>query len=197
MKVRRLTYFVIGLVVLIFLSIRIANKINLNNDYVVGQPIDSLNGVVVYYNGGVDHIAERNTTHDGYNLGLKYQCVEFVKRYYYEHLNHKMPDAYGHAKDFYDTNLTDGELNTKRNLIQYTNGSKSKPKPDDLIIFAGSTFNKYGHVAIISSVDEYDIEIIQQNPGPFGKARVRIKLSNIDGLWRLSSDKLLGWLRKE
>src|SRR5690606_23830292 len=70
--------------------------------HLVGKPVDSLNGVVVYYNGAVGHVLERNVAADGYNIGLKYQCVEFVKRYYYEHLQHKMPDSYGHAKDFFD-----------------------------------------------------------------------------------------------
>jgi hypothetical protein len=61
----------------------------------------------VYYNGGVANVVGRNVSVDGYNLGLKYQCVEFVKRYYYQHLGHKMPDTYGHAKDFFDRNVAD------------------------------------------------------------------------------------------
>ena len=61
-------------------------KINLNFNYEVGQPLDSLNNVVVYYNGGVDNNSGRNTSADNYNIGIKYQCVEFVKRYYYQHL---------------------------------------------------------------------------------------------------------------
>ena len=172
-------------------------KINLNFNYEVGQPLDSLNNVVVYYNGGVDNNSGRNTSADNYNIGIKYQCVEFVKRYYYQHLKHKMPDAFGNAKDFFDKEVADGELNKKRNLIQCKNGSKTKPKPDDLLIFSGSTFNKYGHVAIISSVSDNEIEIIQQNPGPFGKSRDNIKLKNIDNLWTLDNDRILGWLRKE
>lgn len=78
----------------------------------------------------------RNISADGYNIGLKYQCVEFVKRYYLEHLGHKMPDTYGHAKDFFDRSLTDGMFNERRALIQYTNGSISSPQQGDLIIFA-------------------------------------------------------------
>lgn len=195
MKKRLLIFLLLCLTV--FVIYKVTKKINLNFNYEVGQHLDSLNNVVVYYNGGVDNSSGRNTSPDNYNIGIKFQCVEFVKRYYYEHLNHKMPDAYGHAKDFYDKDLADGELNTKRNLVQYKNGSKSKPKPDDLVIFSGSTFNKYGHVAIISSVDDDEIEIIQQNPGPFGKSRDKIKLKNIDGRWTLDNDRLLGWLRKE
>ena len=71
----------------------------------IGDKVDSLNGVFVYYNHSVGNVSGRNTTADGYNLGLKYQCVEFVKRYYYENLNHKMPNSYGHAKDFFVTYL--------------------------------------------------------------------------------------------
>jgi len=51
----------------------------------------------VYYNGSVGHVSGRNLVPDGYNPGLKYQCVEFVKRYYYQHLNHKIPDSYRHT----------------------------------------------------------------------------------------------------
>lgn len=180
-----------------FVIYRVTKRVNLNFNYKVGQHLDSLNNIIVYYNGGVDNSCGRNTSHDNYNIGIKYQCVEFVKRYYYEYLNHKMPDTYGHAKDFFDKGLTDGESNKKRNLVQYKNGSKSKPKLNDLVIFSGSLFNKYGHVAIVSLVDENEVEIIQQNPGPFGKSRDKIKLIKNSGLWTLANNRLLGWLRKE
>ncbi|MDW5290896.1 hypothetical protein [Formosa sp. PL04] len=60
------------------------------------------------------HVSGRNTTPDGYNLGLKYQCVEFVKGYYYEHYNHKMPDSYGHAKSFFNSGIKDGKRRNQR-----------------------------------------------------------------------------------
>ena len=164
--------------------------------YYVGQPIDSLNGVNVYFNGEVDNVSGRNLTKDNYNLGLKYQCVEFVKRYYYEHLLHKMPDSYGHAKDFYNDTLKDGDINAKRNLTQYSNPSQSKPKIDDLIVFSGTTFNKYGHVAIVSNVEEDEVEIIQQNPGPFINSRESFPLAKQDEKWKIDNHRILGWLRK-
>jgi hypothetical protein len=164
--------------------------------YEVGQKIDNLNGVIVYYNGGVGNVEGRALTKDGYNLGLKYQCVEFVKRYYYEELNHKMPDSYGHAKDFFISNLKDGQLNKQRNLIQYTNSSKTQPKVNDLVVYSGTKLNTYGHVSIISKVTESEIEIIQQNPGPFGNSRKTYYLINKDGKWRINNDQILGWLRK-
>lgn len=168
-----------------------------SSQYKVGQVVDSLNHVYVYYNGDVGHVSGRNTTSDGYNLGLKYQCVEFVKRYYYQHLGHKMPDSYGHAKDFYNATISDGALNKKRNLIQYKNPSISKPKADDLLIFDGNVFNPYGHVVIISKVTDKNIEIVQQNPGPLGNSRATISLTQESGKWRIGDSEALGWLRKE
>lgn len=190
-------YFIIGFIILLFIGEWTFKKFNFNPSYKVGQKIDSLHGVFVFYNGGVGNSVGRNLAADGYNLGIKYQCVEFVKRYYYMHLNHKMPDSYGNAKDFFDKTLSDGQLNEKRNLIQYTNHSKSQPKVDDLLIFDKTIFNSYGHVAIVSKVTEKEIEIIQQNPGPFGKSRAIIELEYQNEKWRLKSERILGWLRKE
>ncbi len=163
----------------------------------VGDKIDELNGVFVYYNGSMRNVSGRNVSADGYNIGLKYQCVEFVKRYYYEHLNHKMPNSYGNAKDFFDKSLKDGQKNRQRNLTQYTNGSKTQPKVDDLIVLKGTTFNKFGHVAIISKVSENEIEIIQQNPGAFGSSRKTYSLEYKKGKWKIKNERVLGWLRKE
>lgn len=113
------------------------------------------------------------------------------------HLQHKMPDSYGHAKDFFDKSLTDGQKNKTRGLVQYTNQSKTKPQADDLLIFDGSIYNRYGHVAIISSVSENEIEIVEQNPGPFSKSRETISLDNTNEKWKINDERVLGWLRKE
>ena len=173
----------------------IKNK-NPNPKYFVGQKLDSLNGVYVYYNGRVGHTGKRNLSEDDYNIGLEYQCVEFVKRYYYQHYHHKMPDSYGNAKDFYNDSIADSKLNSKRNLIQYKNPSTTKPAVSDLLIFDGHVGNKYGHVAIVSFVDDNKIEIIQQNPGPFAKSRIKIKLTKKENQFKIESDRVLGWLRK-
>lgn len=187
----------LGILILLIVGFFISKKINLNPNYDVGQKIDSLNGVAVYYNGGVGNVDGRALSKDGYNLGLKYQCVEFVKRYYYEELNHKMPDSYGHAKDFFNPQTKDGEINKQRNLKQYKNSSKSKPKVNDLVIYAATTLNKYGHVSIVSEVTKNKVEIIQQNPGPFGNSRETYDLVNENGKWKINNDRILGWLRKK
>ncbi len=188
-----ITAGIIIIIFIIFLSIR---KSSIFSDYEIGEAVDSLNNVIVYYNDDISNVSGRNLV-DGYNLGLKYQCVEFVKRYYYEHFDHKMPDSYGHAKSFFDSNVEDGKINKQRDLKQFTNPSFSKPLISDLIVMDGSLSNKFGHVAIISKATDNKIEIIQQNPGPHSSSRKKFKLKQTnDGKWQIESSRVLGWLRK-
>ncbi len=184
----------VKILIFILILLFVAKKI-FDDKYYIGKKIDSFNNVWVYYNGNPKNVNGRNLTKDGYNLGLNYQCVEFVKRYYYEYLNHKMPNSYGHAKDFYDRETLDGELNKSRNLIQYNNPSISKPKVNDILVFDKSTFNKFGHVSIVSKVYENSIEVVQQNV--FLNSREDYDLILIDGKWKVDSERILCWLRME
>lgn len=156
-----------------------------------GDPLDSLNGVIVYHNDGMNATHGRNMV-DGYNVGLKYQCVEFVKRYYLEHYQHRMPDSYGHAKDFFEAGLKDGALNKRRALLQFTNPSKSKPQAGDLVVLDAWGGNPYGHVAIICKVENGEVEVVQQNTG---STRNTYDVDLIDGRWKVDSPRVLGWLR--
>jgi surface antigen len=170
--------------------------IDITTDYVKnynvnpGDSIDSYNNITVYYNGNIKH--GRNTTADGYNLGLKYQCVEYVKRYYYYRFNHKMPNPWGHAKDFYNSNISDGSYNKQRGLIQYNQGSVSKPKVDDILVFDWG--GKYGHVAIVSDVTNNTVEIVQQNVGK--RSRESMTVYQIKGKWYFVNASVKCWLRK-
>lgn len=158
-----------------------------------GAALDSLNGVVVHNNGGFGAKHGRNVV-DGYNVGLKYQCVEYVKRYYLERFGHRMPNSYGHAKDFFDSTLADGAMNAARALRQFRNGSATMPAAEDLLVLGPWGGNPYGHVAIISRVGDGEVEVIQQNTH---STRNTYDLDLIDGRWRIGSERVLGWLRKE
>lgn len=175
----------------------IITHLNSHPRYAVGDVIDQFNDVSVYYNGGVANVSGRNLTLDGYNLGLEYQCVEFIKRYYYQRFGHKMPNDRGHAKDFFLTSLPSDFLNPQRDLIQFHNKNKSSPQVEDIVVFAPWLFNRYGHVAIVSKVESDYIEIIQQNPGPFGSTREKIPLNINNDEYTVDHDRLLGWLRMQ
>lgn len=107
-----------------------------------------------------------------------------------------MPDSYGHAIDFYDPSLTDGQQNGRRGLLQFANPSKAKPQERDILVFNKTATNPFGHVAIVSAVIGDELEIIQQNAGPGGSSRVRLTLVNQHGRWLLKNRRVLGWLRK-
>ena len=138
-------------------------------------------------------------TPDGYNLGLKYQCVEFIKRYYYEFLQHKMPDSYGHAKSFFDHRVSSGNENKQRGLTQFKNGYGQIPEVNDILVYKATKFNPYGHVSIVSNVDVKNktLEIIQQNPGPFSPSREVYAIKTTDNGWAVEKSTVLGWLHKE
>lgn len=119
------------------------------------------NGVEIYKNN--PPVGGRNITADGYNLGIKYQCVEFVKRYYYEVFDHKMPNSYGHAKDFFDTNLPQGGFNKDRGLFQYRNGGDVPPEKDDIVVYGPWDDQVYGHIAIVMNVDVDTVILCHQN----------------------------------
>lgn len=160
------------------------------------QVIDVFNGVTVHYNGGVNESYGRNLTADGYNLGIKYQCVEFVKRYYYQRFGHRMADSYGHARDFFDQKLADGALNPARGLSQFANGGVSLPQPEDILVFGPSLLNPYGHVAIVAEVNPYAVVVIQQNAGPVLSSREAFPLQRLaNGGVRIADARIRGWLR--
>jgi surface antigen len=196
-KAKTIAYLGVALLIAVFTVFWIVTHVNLNFSRKQGDIVDNLDGVAVYYNGAVESVEGRNTADDGYNIGLKYQCVEFVKRYYYEHFDHKMPDSYGHAKDFFDFNVKDGGINTRRGLTQYKNPGPVLPQKGDILVFKGTIFNRYGHVAIVSNVTEARIEIIQQNPGQFGNSREQFGLVKQDEKHFIENSRVLGWLRKE
>lgn len=185
----------IGVVVLCATALFFGNKHYQNYNAKIGDKIDSLDCVYVYFNSSFSNVSGRTVSADGYNIGLKYQCVEFVKRYYFEHYKHKMPNAYGNAIDFYDVRLNDGNFNTDRGLNQFSNPSNSKPKKGDLLVYSGTIGNPYGHVSIVAEVFSDQIEIIQQNGGGIYDTRANYNLVQINGKWEIKNNRILGWLR--
>lgn len=175
---------------LVFLTLNSATSFNPK----VGTIIDHYNGVSVYYNGkNFKNVIGRHMTADGYNLGLKYQCVEFVKRYYYTVYGHKMPHSYGHAKDFYDPAIGDMGFNKQRGMWQYTNVREYPPMKDDMLVYGPHEGNPYGHVAIITEVGEDYVALIHQNKG--NKSRQKIKLVKYMEYYTIADYNIKGWLR--
>ena len=164
------------------------------NNSRVGKVLDSYRGVPVYDNGLLYFRSYgRHYGQSGYYYGQKWQCVEFIKRFFYDAKGHKMPDVMGHAKSFFDDTLTDGALNPRRGLIQYRNGSTEKPRPDDLLVF---TDTRYGHVGIVTDTGDATVAIIQQNILFHTRQQFSLIVSN--GHYFVTTPRTpAGWLRKQ
>ena len=130
-----------------------------------GDSLGSFNGVTAYYNEGFSTCdnSGRHQNQDGYVYGKKWQCVEYVRRYYKDALNHEMPEYWGHATDYFRANIPSGSMNTERDLVRYHNGN-IRPQVNDLLVFqymAGGL----GHVSIVTNVTDSTVSTIAQNIG--------------------------------
>jgi hypothetical protein len=134
-----------------------------------GVEIGSLDGVKGYYNGPDFSKDWGRNSVDKYDTGLKWQCVEYVRRYYYVHFGMKI-GAGRHGKDF-DAGGKDGK-GAFDGLVRYDyqgdatkadnlkDGLSVKPQHGDIFCMGQGT---YGHVAIIASVTDTSVTIAQQN----------------------------------
>ncbi|AUN18757.1 CHAP domain-containing protein [Clostridium botulinum] len=191
-----LIFLIIIIILFIVGKAFVSNKLHqmlLHKENSIGDVLDSYKEVNVFYNGnnyGENH--GKSYSKDGYYYGYKWQCVEYVKRFYYKAKDHKMPDVYGNAKDFFDINTEQGHLNKRRGLIQYRNGENEKPKVDDILVF---TDTEFGHVVIVTEVGNDYIELIQQNMGSSSRDKFTLKYKSkkyfIGG-----KRSPAGWLRK-
>jgi len=163
-----------------------------NSPLKAGETVTTYRKVPVYSNGD-DYTKSHGKHHStgGYYYGQKWQCVEFVKRFYHDAFDHKMPSVWGHAKNFYDPAIPHGSINKLRGMTQFKNGGRESPRPDDLLVF---NFAPFGHVSVISAVRDDEIEVIQQNIA--GKPRQTYKLEKKDDTFTVKARKTpVGWLR--
>jgi surface antigen len=189
-------YWIVG--VLVILAVGIWVWVRYFSVYGDGgaRVLDRFDGVAVYDNGE-DYVRSwgRHYAWSGYYYGQKWQCVEFVKRYFYQAKGHRMPEVMGHAIDFWDGSVGHGGMNEGRGLRQYVNGGDMAPREGDLIVIA---WTRYGHVAIVSGVDEDGgyMEIVQQNVR--GRTRERLAYFVEDGRHVVGEEgEVIGWMRKE
>ena len=190
------------LIALVLVAILVAGYIffskstgNPNPDYKIGQVVDSLNDVYVYFNGNIGNEGEKSLSPDGFNFGYKYSSNEFVNRYYYKVYKLKLNAASLDPKEYFDKNIPDGELNPKLNLLQFTNPSFSLPFVGDILILDKSDDFPDGHLVIVSNVYDGAFEVIQQNAGAFANSRALFGCGDFGNKYKVDNKKVLGWLR--
>ena len=156
-----------------------------------GKSLETLNGIAVYDNGPMASMSHgRSYAPDGYYFGPKWHSVEFVKRYLYQARSQRLPDGMGSAASFFDTDTPQGALNERRGLMQFRQGGMDPPIAGDVVVFGG---DDDGHLAIVASVGDDFVEVVQQNAAP---PRERLPLARGGGAYRIRGGRpALGWLR--
>ena len=95
--------------VFVVICITVLPVIYISDVHKIGANLDSYKGVAIYYNGIIYTQSQgKNYSDSGYYYGYKWQCVEYIKRFYYQTKGHEMPDVFGNAKDFFDPSVEHG-----------------------------------------------------------------------------------------
>ncbi len=159
----------------------------------VGEIVDSWRGVSVRHNGA-PYWRSVGSHHSstGYYYGKQWQCVEFIKRFYYDAFGHRMTDVMGHAESFFNEKLEHGAWNAKRDMWQFYNGQDEPPRPDDLMVWR---LGNYGHVAVVTRVEPGAVTVVQQNVTSGSRSRLPYLTHNGKHEVGHLSWRPTGWLR--
>lgn len=114
-----------------------------------GTAMASYAGITAYSNGQYQCTGESCGAYSTY--GYQYQCVEYVQRYFGKLYGTK-PIWYANAIDF---------------CTSYPSGisKTTSPKAGDAVVFG---WQPYGHTAVITSISNGKINVVEQNASPTG-----------------------------
>ena len=138
----------------------------------------------------------------GVYTGFQWQCVEYARRYLLLRKSCTFADVRNACNIWTEIRhverITDGK---EFPLRPVANGSSEPPKKDSLLIYVRSRKMPFGHVAVITNVEDDHVYIAEQNnlfnywPGDYAR---RVPLRHRDGLYYIDDeDKLFGWMEIE
>jgi len=118
-----------------------------------GYYVGEFSSVEAKSNGSTGYVSNEYNSYNDYNTGMKWQCVEYVNRYYLQIYSKQIRIAGRNANDYYQNA-------TERGLVAYPNDGSEPPQVGDIIV---SEYGSTGHVAIVREVNADKIYVIQQN----------------------------------
>ncbi len=158
----------------------------------------SRRGIEAYSNCNSRCVIYEPNYWEGTYTGLKWQCVEYSRRWLLVNLGAVYDDV-DIAADIWNNidHLTEIATNKKLPLESHLNGSKQPPQFGDLLVYS-KDYHNTGHVAVVVDVDIRGgyIEVGEQNynndlwPGEFSR---KIGLIKKDDRYWLLDAYLLGW----
>jgi surface antigen len=138
--------FLLGVCTLLFTSTVLAASF--------GTYLGQFNTVAAYSNGSVGYYSGQRNSVNGVDTGIKWQCVEFVRRYFY--IMFGISPNGGNALDWYPNAASLG-------LDRYQNSGTTPPQVGDILCKGYTQGTPYGHVAIIKRVENNRVYTAQQN----------------------------------
>ncbi|MDH5424993.1 MAG: CHAP domain-containing protein [Gammaproteobacteria bacterium] len=167
------------------------------NDYgnVLGK---TKTGVTAYSNCNNECVIFEAASFDGIYTGVKWQCVEFARRWLlmnygvvYKDVDYAI-DIWGKI-DHYLKIADKSQIPVR----SYVNGSEQSPVPGDLLIYAKALLNT-GHVAVVTNIDKQNnkLYIAEQNysnkkwPGDYSRA---VDYIIKDKRFWVLDEYLIGW----
>jgi surface antigen len=148
--------------------------------------------------GPVYNSIEQGTTNDcdmttTKPYGDRYQCVEFVSRFYSQALHVDTSTWSDGASAYWRSPAAKG-------LIAFPNGATPvKPALNDIMFFAPFGDDTAGHVAIVQSVTDSMVVLVEQNYRCSGTITLSLSQDPKSGAWtvgpRPSKQTVKGWLR--
>jgi surface antigen len=146
--------------------------------------------VAAYSNGSALYASYVNNSVNGIYTGMKWQCVEYVRRYFLSTFNTDLASKYNGNANYWYTNAA------AMGLEQYANGGTTPPQVGDILCATGPSSN--GHVAIIKRITGSKIFTAQQNfANDSTDLDKPLTLTVSNGTYTVSGyTGIQGWLRK-
>ena len=158
-----------------------------------------LGNVPAYSNCNADCVVMAPNKDQGTYTGIKWQCVEYARRWLLVNKGVVYGDVDVAADIWGLDTVTRVKDKTQLKMLSFTNGSTTLPKVGDLLIYA-KAYLKTGHVAVIAKLDPkaHTVQVIEQNfnntKWADGYARSIPYLVRNQQTWLLDP-YLLGWKR--
>ena len=158
-----------------------------------------LGNVPAYSNCNADCVIFSPNKVDGTYTGIKWQCVEYARRWLLVNKGVVYGDVDIAADIWGLDRVTRVKDKTEFKMTSFPNGQDDMPKVGDLLIYA-KAYLKTGHVAVVSKVDSksHTVQVIEENflntkwPGDY--ARTIPYVEHDKKIWLLDA-YLLGWKR--
>jgi len=146
-----------------------------------GKVLGFFRGVPVYKHAGESQRAK---------YGLEFQCVELANRYLSEVFGHRNLARTGDADTYFYQARAKG-------MVPFYNDGAEPPRAGDLVVFdPEGEDNDPGHVAVVTSVSETQVCVVQQNTRRWYEC---LPLEKRDNNWHVDNIELpcVGWARLE